>query len=421
MSQHGPVICLGKSFNNATTYLMCTTEHYRKLVTLWLAHFTDNTKRDLKHLERLISPHVRVLFSPRFCCEHFTKLTDDKAKQAEAYVANRLRLMQNLTEGKPADQISGKAEFIADALRSDIRYVHIGYQLALLMPIRNLKVQLQKRSYDVATPATLSNDVNFGVTKDSQFANYIEVEDDDEKPPAKKRRTEYAEKSARDSNKKTATSRSLVLVNKKAQQLSSGDSEQACAPDTNEISPAGGDNSLSSHLTKCVPDDTLQQGSPQSQDSGKMQLEPSQLDEKLMFVPQNAIERSWMRYSKKLTANGMDINAYQDCLMPIFDNYVSFWNFSVNANNFSNTLQSGTFLVFVDLLKNPHISMPDITSKLNGDIPLLGNRAIKYGTLLIISKFCTMPHVLFRALLPPNNLQSMDNAAQFTHLIWIKV
>ncbi|HEV7378226.1 MAG TPA: hypothetical protein VGN64_00420, partial [Dyadobacter sp.] len=127
---------------------------------------------------------------------------------------------------------------------------------------------------------------------------------------------------------------------------------------------------LSSHLSECTPVSN-QHCDSQSQLGSAIRLFPSQMNENLMFVPQNAIERSWQRYSDKLLANGMDIAAYHDCLMPVFENYVSFWSFSDYTKSLANTL-SDNYLVFVDLLKNPDLSIQDLSGKLKRDTPLLG-------------------------------------------------
>lgn len=173
-----------------------------------------------------------------------------------------------------------------------------------------------------------------------------------DEPPKKKRRVQQREKPR-------GTSTSGTLVETITEQLCSDDSEPCNVAGFNPEK----DSSLRSHLTEtCEP----------FSNSSSMQLEPSQLDESLMFVPQNAIERSWKRYSRKLTSYGLDEAAYQDCLAPIFRNFVSFWNLPVSSKSLATTLQSGNYVVFVDLLKNPDLSIADLHRDLNADTPLIG-------------------------------------------------
>lgn len=68
-----------------------------------------------------MSPHIRMMVSPRFCSEHLTSLTSEKAERVESIVANRLGQMEKFAQSADKESLNKKAEFIADSLRTDFR------------------------------------------------------------------------------------------------------------------------------------------------------------------------------------------------------------------------------------------------------------------------------------------------------------
>lgn len=99
------------------------------------------------------------------------------------------------------------------------------------------------------------------------------------------------------------------------------------------------------------------------------------------FLSEKMIQQSWRKNEQHLQTLAITLEAYSDCLMPIFDKFVTFWSFDCEKNIFTKALQPARCIAFVNAIRSPQVNLNKVQSWIDGNTPLVGKYAMYLNIL----------------------------------------